>query len=153
MSESVSKSVPKPKPSQRAYGKNYKLIGKNYQTADMLAKVTGKAKYAEDFPAEGMLFCRLVLSPVPNARIKHIDTEKAMAIPGVKAILTADDIPAQADSMDAPSSAAPRATESTKRVFLGDIMSVDPSSVGFADEPDPARCRRSFDGWRNWLQG
>lgn len=100
MSENVSKNVPKQKPSQRVYGKGYKLIGKNYQTADMLAKVTGKAKYAEDFRAEGMLFCRLVLSPVPHARIKSIDTDEALAIPGVKAILTADDIPAQADSMD-----------------------------------------------------
>ena len=65
----------------------------------MLAKVTGKSKYAEDFRAEGMLFCRLVLSPMPHARIKHIDMEDALAMPGVKAILTADDIPAPADSL------------------------------------------------------
>jgi xanthine dehydrogenase molybdenum-binding subunit len=98
MLENGKKVAPKPK-SPRVYGKGYKLIGKNYQTADMLAKVTGKAKYAEDFRAEGMLFCRLVLSPVPHARIKRIHTDDAMAIPGVKAILTADDIPAPADSM------------------------------------------------------
>ena len=66
-------------------------------TPDMLAKVTGKSKYAEDFRAEGMLFCRLVLSPVPHGRIKRIDTDDALAMPGVKAILTADDIPAPAD--------------------------------------------------------
>jgi CO/xanthine dehydrogenase Mo-binding subunit len=100
MAENIIKSVPKPKPSERVYGKGYKLIGKNYQTADMLAKVTGKAKYAEDFRAEGMLFCRLVLSPVPHARIKSVHTADALAIPGVKAVLTADDIPAPADSMD-----------------------------------------------------
>ena len=98
MLENGKKVAHKPK-SPRVYGKGYKLIGKNYQTADMLAKVTGKAKYAEDFRAEGMLFCRLVLSPVPHARIKRIHTDDAMAIPGVKAILTADDIPAPADSM------------------------------------------------------
>jgi len=98
MLENGKKVAPKPK-SPRVYGKGYKLIGKNYQTADMLAKVTGKAKYAEDFRAEGMLFCRLVLSPVPHARIKRVHTDDAMAIPGVKAILTADDIPAPADSM------------------------------------------------------
>jgi xanthine dehydrogenase molybdenum-binding subunit len=100
MADKENNNAPKPKPSQRVYGKGYKLIGKNYQTADMLAKVTGKAKYAEDFRAEGMLFCRLVLSPVPHARIKRVHTEEAMAIPGVKAILTADDIPAPADSMN-----------------------------------------------------
>jgi len=90
----------RPKPSQRVYGKDYQLIGKNYETADMLAKVTGRAKFAEDFRAEGMLFCRLVLSPKPHARIKRIHTGAAMAVPGVKAILTADDIPVPADSSD-----------------------------------------------------
>ena len=102
MSETVSGAMKDPKPSERVreYGRGYKLIGKNYQTADMLAKVTGKAKYAEDFRAEGMLFCRLVMSPMPHARIRSIDTSDALAMPGVKAILTADDIPAQADSMD-----------------------------------------------------
>ncbi len=87
------------KPSQRVYGKGYKLIGKNYPTNDLVAKVTGKSKYAEDFRAEGMLFTRLVLSPMPHARIRHIDMDDALAMPGVKAILTADDIPAQADSL------------------------------------------------------
>ncbi len=100
MSESVPPTVPKAKPADKVYGKGYKLIGKNYPTNDMQAKVTGKAKYAEDFRAEGMLFCRLVLSPMPHARIKRIHTDDALAMPGVKAILTADDIPAPADSMD-----------------------------------------------------
>ena len=43
---------------------NYKLIGKNYPTPDLVAKVTGKAKYAEDYRAEGMLFAKLLLSPL-----------------------------------------------------------------------------------------
>ena len=81
----------------RPYGTGYKLIGKNYKTPDLKAKVTGRSKYAEDFRAEGMLFCRLVLSPMPHGRIRHIDTSDALAMPGVKAVLTADDIPAQAD--------------------------------------------------------
>jgi CO/xanthine dehydrogenase Mo-binding subunit len=38
------------------------LIGRDYTTPDLIAKVTGKAKYAEDYRAEGMLFCRLLLS-------------------------------------------------------------------------------------------
>jgi len=52
---------------------DYKLIGKNYRTPDLVAKVTGRAKYAEDFRAEGMLFCRQLLSPEPHARVRHID--------------------------------------------------------------------------------
>ncbi|MCM3873598.1 MAG: xanthine dehydrogenase family protein molybdopterin-binding subunit [Pyrinomonadaceae bacterium] len=81
------------------YGKQYRLIGKNYVTADLHAKVTGKAKYAEDFRAEGMLFCKLLLSPLPHARVKHIDASAALGMPGVKAILTADDLPAPADTL------------------------------------------------------
>jgi CO/xanthine dehydrogenase Mo-binding subunit len=69
------------------------LIGHNYTTPDLVAKVTGKAKYAEDFRAEGMLFAKLVLSPMPHARVKRIDTSAALAMPGVKAILTVDDLP------------------------------------------------------------
>jgi CO/xanthine dehydrogenase Mo-binding subunit len=84
----------------RPFGTGYKLIGRDYTTPDMVAKVTGRSKYAEDFRAEGMLFCRLVLSPMPHGRIKHIDASEALAMPGVKAVLTADDIPAQADFLD-----------------------------------------------------
>ncbi|MDR3753897.1 MAG: xanthine dehydrogenase family protein molybdopterin-binding subunit [Terracidiphilus sp.] len=82
------------------YGTGYKLIGSNYKTPDLMAKVTGRSKYAEDFRAEGMLFCRLVLSPMPHGRIRHTDASDALAMPGVKAVLTADDIPAQADYLN-----------------------------------------------------
>ena len=85
--------------SERHYGPQYKLIGKNYVTADLHAKVTGKSKYAEDFRAEGMLFCKLLLSPLPHARAKRIDTSDALAMPGVRAILTAADLPAPADTI------------------------------------------------------
>src|SRR5689334_24629525 len=40
-----------------------------------------------------MLFCKLLLSPMPHARVRRIDTSAALTIPGVKAILTADDLP------------------------------------------------------------
>jgi CO/xanthine dehydrogenase Mo-binding subunit len=70
-----------------------KLVGTNYVTQDLLAKVTGRAKYAEDFRAEGMLFCKLLVSPRPHARVRSLDTRAALAVPGVKAILTADDLP------------------------------------------------------------
>ena len=87
------------KPTERQYGAGYKLIGKNYQTPDLYAKVTGQAKYAEDFRAEGMLFCKLLLSPMPHARVKRIHTNAALAMPGVRGILTADDLPAPADTL------------------------------------------------------
>jgi xanthine dehydrogenase molybdenum-binding subunit len=74
-------------------GSNYKLIGHDYQTPDIVAKVLGQSKYAEDFRADGMLFAKLALSPMPHARIRRLDASKALAMPGVVAILTADEVP------------------------------------------------------------
>jgi xanthine dehydrogenase molybdenum-binding subunit len=88
------------KSSAPQYGGNHKLIGKNYTTLDLYAKVTGRSKYAEDYRAEGMLFCKLLLSPVPHGRVKHLDLSAALAMPGVKGILTADELPAPADSLN-----------------------------------------------------
>src|SRR5258705_332987 len=76
-----------------------KLIGQKYTTPDLVAKVTGKAKYAEDYRVEGMLFAKILVSPMPHARVRRLDTRKALAIPGVKAILTADDLPPPSDSL------------------------------------------------------
>src|SRR5688572_3896475 len=74
--------------------KEFKLLGKNYVTPDLVAKVTGRAKYAEDYRGEGMVFIKLMPSPRPHARIVSIDASAALAMPGVHAILTADDLPA-----------------------------------------------------------
>ena len=71
----------------------HRLVGKNYTTPDLVAKVTGKAKYAEDYQADGMLWAKLLLSPMPHARVTRIDASKALAMPGVKAVLTVDDLP------------------------------------------------------------
>jgi len=70
-----------------------KLLGQNYTPPDLVAKVTGRAKYAEDYRADGMLFTKLLLSPMPHARVRRIDSAAALQMPGVKAILTADDLP------------------------------------------------------------
>ena len=72
---------------------NHRFVGHNYQTPDIVAKVMGRAKYAEDFRAEGMLFCKQLLSPVPHARVRHVDARAALGMSGVAAILTADDLP------------------------------------------------------------
>jgi xanthine dehydrogenase molybdenum-binding subunit len=76
-----------------------KLVGQNYTTPELRAKVTGRSKYAEDFRAEGMLFAKLLLSPFPHARVRSIDTSAALALPGVRAILTADEVPGPRDQV------------------------------------------------------
>src|SRR5262249_45875434 len=77
----------------------HKLIGKNYTTPDIVAKVTGKAKYVEDYRAEGMLFARLGPSPLPRARSPAMVAGAARAMPGAKATLRADALPAPAASV------------------------------------------------------
>ncbi|MEZ5292814.1 MAG: xanthine dehydrogenase family protein molybdopterin-binding subunit [Vicinamibacterales bacterium] len=74
-----------------------KLVGQNYTTPDLLAKVMGRSKYAEDFRVEGMLFAKLLLSPLPHARVRSVNTSRAEAIPGVRAILRASELPDPAD--------------------------------------------------------
>jgi hypothetical protein len=58
------------------------LVGSDYTTPDLVAKVTGRAKYAEDYRADGMLWCKLLLSPMPHARVLNINTTAALAMPG-----------------------------------------------------------------------
>jgi xanthine dehydrogenase molybdenum-binding subunit len=78
---------------------NKKLVGQNYTTPDLIAKVTGAAKFAEDYRVEGMLFAKLLLSRMPHARVRRLDLTAALAVPGVRAILTADDVPGAADTV------------------------------------------------------
>lgn len=70
----------------------YMHIGKDFLPPDVAGKVTGKIKYAEDYTKEGMVYARLLTSPVPHARVVKIDATEALAMPGVIGILTADDV-------------------------------------------------------------
>ncbi|HEX9394417.1 MAG TPA: hypothetical protein VF923_07190, partial [Gemmatimonadales bacterium] len=60
---------------------------------DAVAKVTGATKFADDLALPRMLYCKLLRSPHPHARITGIDTSKARALAGVKAVLTGQDLP------------------------------------------------------------
>ena len=65
-----------------------KTVGHATHRIDALQRVTGAAKYTSDVHLPGMLYARVLRSPHPHARIRKIDLTKAMALPGVKAILT-----------------------------------------------------------------
>ena len=69
------------------------LIGQDIVAPDLHAKITGRAKYAEDFRVEGMVFAKLLLSPMPHARVRSVDASRALAMPGVLGILRAEDLP------------------------------------------------------------
>jgi len=69
----------------------FSVIGERLPRVDAREKVTGEAKYAADYSLPNMLWCKLLRSPYPHARILSIDTSKAERLPGVKAVVTAKD--------------------------------------------------------------
>ncbi|MSO75507.1 MAG: xanthine dehydrogenase family protein molybdopterin-binding subunit [Alphaproteobacteria bacterium] len=71
---------------------NNKWIGRRTLRPDGADKVTGRAAYAADTTMPGMIWAKVLRSPVPHARIKSIDTAKATALPGVKAVMTGKDL-------------------------------------------------------------
>jgi CO/xanthine dehydrogenase Mo-binding subunit len=71
---------------------NNKWIGQRTIRPDGVDKVTGRAAYAADSTMPGMIWAKVLRSPHPHARIKSINTAKAEALPGVKAVITAKDI-------------------------------------------------------------
>ncbi|MGB0559945.1 MAG: xanthine dehydrogenase family protein molybdopterin-binding subunit [Pseudohongiellaceae bacterium] len=68
-------------------------IGKDFIPPDVEGKVTGDAKYVEDFAPEGMVYARLLTSPVASGRVVGIDASEALRMDGVLGVLTADDLP------------------------------------------------------------
>src|SRR5436309_14768662 len=68
---------------------NNKWIGQRTIRPDGADKVTGRAAFAADTTMPGMIWGKILRSPHPHARIKSIDTSKAEALPGVKAVVTA----------------------------------------------------------------
>jgi len=69
--------------------------GRNAPAPGGEAVVIGRARYALDAPPPGMLHCRLLRSPHAHARILRIDRDAALAVPGVRCILTHEDVPRQ----------------------------------------------------------
>jgi CO/xanthine dehydrogenase Mo-binding subunit len=73
---------------------NYKVIGTRPVRQDGVDKVTGRAVFGADVRLPGMLYGAVLRSPHAHARILSIDTSQAEVLPGVKAIVTAADLPA-----------------------------------------------------------
>jgi CO/xanthine dehydrogenase Mo-binding subunit len=68
-------------------------VGLAIPRADGAEKVTGRVQYVADLQPRGLLHAKLLRSPHAHARIVRIDTSRAKALPGVRAVLTAADIP------------------------------------------------------------
>jgi 4-hydroxybenzoyl-CoA reductase subunit alpha len=74
-------------------GKPLNVVGKPFRKVDARAKCTGQTKFADDIVLPRMLFCKILRSHLPHALIKNIDISKAMALPGVLAVITGKDLP------------------------------------------------------------
>ncbi|HML21071.1 MAG TPA: molybdopterin-dependent oxidoreductase [Aggregatilinea sp.] len=70
-------------------------VGQPVPAQEVVAKVTGAAMFADDYAFEGMLYARTLRAGYPHARILSIDTSKAKALPGVRAVLTHEDVPGE----------------------------------------------------------
>jgi len=73
--------------------KEFKIIGKPFRKVDARAKCVGQTKFADDIVLPRMLFCKMLRSHLPHALIKSIDVSKALALPGVFAVVTGKDFP------------------------------------------------------------
>ncbi|MFQ5662769.1 MAG: 4-hydroxybenzoyl-CoA reductase subunit alpha [Terriglobia bacterium] len=71
----------------------FSIVGKRLPMVDAPDKVTGAALYADDLVLPGMLIGKILHSPHPHARIRRIDTRRAEALPGVKAVVTGGEFP------------------------------------------------------------
>ena len=71
----------------------YNVVGTRPIRHDGVDKVTGRARYSADINLPGLLYGKMLRSPHPHARIKSIDSTRALALPGVKAVVTSADLP------------------------------------------------------------
>lgn len=77
----------------------YKVIGTRPIRHDGADKVTGRALYGADIKVKGMIYGAVLRSPHAHANIKSIDTSKAEAFPGVRAVVTSADLPEPGDKI------------------------------------------------------
>ena len=77
--------------------RKFKIVGTRPLRPDGIDKVTGKARFGADMYMPGMLYGFVLRSPHAHARIKRIDAAKALALDGVKAVLTSADLPDHSD--------------------------------------------------------
>src|ERR1700716_2331524 len=105
-----------------------KVVGKPLPRVDAVAKVTGRAMYADDMLLPRTLHCRLLRSPHPYARIRSIDTSAARRMQGVRAVITGADLPIKFGIL--PVTQDERALEHEKVRYVGDPI----AAVAATDE-------------------
>jgi xanthine dehydrogenase D subunit len=107
-------------------------LGQSVARPDGIPKVRGQFAFSSDLFAEGMLWCHMVRSPYPAAVIRAVDTSAALRIPGVRALVTSEDVPGRKTyGLDYPD----------QPVFAFDVVRYqgEPVAAVAADHPETAR--------------
>jgi len=109
--------------------KEFEVVGQRLPMHDAAAKVKGTAQFTDDIVLPGMLYGKILRSPLPHAKILHVDTSRAAKLPGVKGVVTGQDIP------DRPYGIVPKARDEHalargKVRYIGDdvaaVCAIDP---------------------------
>ncbi|MFC5722732.1 xanthine dehydrogenase family protein molybdopterin-binding subunit [Streptomyces gamaensis] len=132
MAEDHAATVTDPFGPDGSFDANARGLGVSVPPADAAAKTMGVYPYAADLWAEGLLWAAVLRSPHPHARIVKIDTAEAAAMPGVRAVITHEDVPGDA--------AYGRGT-CDRPVFASEIVRHhgEPIAAVAAEHPDTAR--------------
>jgi len=127
---------------QKDATKPFKWVGTRPIRPDGVPKVKGEAQYGADFTMPGMLVGRILRSPHAHARILSIDTSKAAALPGVKAVVTSADFPEQKFEYVGPERVAVNFWHMTRNIMAREkvlyeghaVAAVAAASKAIADE-------------------
>jgi xanthine dehydrogenase molybdenum-binding subunit len=93
-SDRMQRGIPIPTPSFPFSEGIHHHVGKTLIRPDALQKVTGEAKYSDDLYFEHMLYARVKRAEVPHAILLGLDVSQARTLPGVRAVMTAENLPA-----------------------------------------------------------
>jgi len=100
--------------------REFNVIGKRVDRVDALERLIGEAKYASDIYLRGMLYVKILRSPHPHAKVVKIDTARALALRGVVAILTPEDVKEFAIQIRGTSPFVPKPVLATTARYVGD---------------------------------
>ena len=93
--DSIHHGIPIASPSLQLFKDNHHEVGRVNIRQDAFQKVTGQAKYTDDLQFDGMLYARVKRAEVPHAILRHLDVTHARTLPGVYAVLTAENLPGE----------------------------------------------------------
>ena len=114
-------------------GRDFAIIGGRNRRVDAIAKATGRAIYTDDITLPGMLHGKILRSPHPHARIVSIDASRALALPGVHAVVTGRDMPTKYGIIPWTRDEEPLAVDRVR--YIGDAV----AAVAAVDEDTAIR--------------